>query len=175
MNASGGALNTTYALGVGTVLSVAGQTAGGDTGAYIVRSGGTLSPTAWTWAIGASLVDGCSASGFMTKSDGRAKSDIEDITADEAVDWIMRGRPRKFMMDGTPRTGFIAQEEVANGHHDAVTTIKDDDPKFVESDGVAPAGHRLSRDYNHDVAYLTAALQAALACIEVLEAKVATP
>jgi hypothetical protein len=83
----------------------------------------------------------------------------------------MKGRPRKYTKDGIPGAGFVAQEEIAAGRHEAIGVEKHDDPQFATSDGVAPDGHRFTRNYNHDIAYLTAALQNALTRIAQLEAK----
>lgn len=110
------------------------------------------------------------ATTFVTTSDGRAKSDIEDITTEDAYAWVRAGRARTYTIGGRRHAGFVAQEDVANGRGGAVHQVPDDRPAFALSDGYAPGGQRLTRDYNHDVAYLTRALAAALNRIDALEA-----
>jgi hypothetical protein len=76
-------------------------------------------------------------------------------------------------MDGRASAGFIAQEDVRAGRGAAVGLLPSDDPRFANSDGVAPDGGRLVRNYEHDIAYLTKALQDAMTRIAALEAKAA--
>ena len=83
----------------------------------------------------------------------------------------MRGRPRTYIMDGRAQSGFIAQEDILSGRGAAVIGVEDPRPEFAAGDGIAPDGVRLARHYDHDIAYLTAALQNALSRIAALEAK----
>jgi hypothetical protein len=150
-------------------LGVVGSTAASGTGCYVIQAGVVTSPAAWSTGVSIHVAQAMSATGFLTFSDGRFKDDVEDITPADGVDWVMRGRPRKYLLDGRKATGFIAQEDVAAGRGDAVTMMKSDDPRAAEGDGVVAPGYRLVRDYEMDIAYLTAALQSALARLADLE------
>lgn len=112
-----------------------------------------------------------SAPNWTSTSDVRLKTDIEDITQQQGVDWIKAGRPRRFQKNGRLSAGFIAQEEMQNHRAEAVIPFDNSSAMFAQSDGIAPTGQVLTRDYNHDVAYVTAALQNALDRIEALEAR----
>ena len=147
-----------------------GSTAQSGT-SYYLGSGGVVTGA---WSVGMGFYCGAQwmgAAGFATLSDRRAKEDIEDITAADAHEWLRKGRARRFTVNGKPSAGFIAQEDIEAGRGHAVTLIADEDPRFAAETPHAPAGHRLNRDYNHDVAYLTAALQDCLARIAVLESR----
>jgi hypothetical protein len=139
------------------------------TGPYMIGTGTEIAPTGWGWGIALDSPSGISASGFLAVSDARAKTDINDIMPSEGSDWVRRGRPRTFLMAGRPSAGFIAQEDIIAGRYAAVSSVSDADPRFADGDGIAAPGKRLIRDYNHDIAYLTAALQDALARIAALE------
>jgi hypothetical protein len=102
-----------------------------------------------TWANG----------GYFSNSDARTKTNIEEITEQDALDWITKGRPVTFLKDGRRQSGFLAQEDVIAGRGLAINAVPDTDPMFAESDGVADPGVRLIRDYAADNAYLTRALQ----------------
>jgi hypothetical protein len=156
-------------LNVDGTLVVVGTAAASNSGSYLIDSGYSGGPVGWSWQISITTGGGVESTGFLTYSDGRAKSDIEDITAQEAEQWIMAGRPRKYTLDGAPSTGFIAQEELQNGRGASILQSPSDDPRFAESDGWAARNHRLSKNYEHEIAYLTAALQSALTRIEALE------
>jgi hypothetical protein len=176
--------------GVGIVVTNANITNGLQVGgAGIVTSGvinanggQNFSGTAYLDATGAhvggftvavSIVTsvGIGAGGFYSSSDRRLKTDIADIPVTDAYDWIRRARPRTYQMQGRQGAGFVAQEEIDNGRGAAVSIIADDRPEFAQSDGYAPAGGRMVRRYEHDIAYLTAALQGALERIAALEAR----
>lgn len=172
-NVSAGAVTISPVATFASTCTFQGSTSGGSTGAFIYSAGGTLTPTAWASNIGVAVAQSVSAAGFFSVSDRRAKSDIADLTPEAAIEWLRRGRPRTFTMGGVPSSGFIAQEEVERGRHDAISMHDDDRPEYCASDGLVPAGKRLSRNYNFDVAYLTAALQNALERIEALEAAAA--
>jgi hypothetical protein len=143
------------------LLNVTGQYAVAGTGSFITNTGGTVTPAAWSFGISIQCSAGMMAVAFLTNSDRRLKTDIEDIGADEAIAWIRRGRPRKFkwLAGMRPTAGFIAQEEIENDR-DGGSIIK-------------AAEGMLSKDYNNEIAYLTRALQSALARIEELEARLA--
>lgn len=126
-------------------------------GLRIYTASGTLQTTFTT--TGLVIFPGTvNANSFVTTSDQRAKSEIADITSADANAWVRAGRPRTYMMDGRPRAGFVAQEDVANGRGAAVYQVSDD------------SNEHLARDYLHDIAYLTKALASALNRIDVLEA-----
>lgn len=59
------------------------------------------------WEITGSLT----ATGTITgSSDRRLKTDIDDLSVDEAMAFVRRLRPRSFRKEGVPLWGFIAQE-----------------------------------------------------------------
>lgn len=109
------------------------------------------------------------ASNYFAISDGRLKVKVEEITAWEAVAWVRAGRPVTFVIDGMEGAGFIAQEEIANGRGSSISYMEDTRPEVAQSDGYAPDGHRLLKNYEHDIAYLTKALQWSIARIDALE------
>jgi hypothetical protein len=141
------------------------------TGAYVVTGGISAANASWTWGISAHATAGIAAQGFLTFSDGRLKDRITDLTPAEGVDWVLRGRPRRYLLDGKPSVGFVAQEDIAAGREEVVGQMKSTDERVAVSDGFAKAGHRLIRDYQADIAFLTAALQNALTRIAALEAR----
>jgi hypothetical protein len=153
----------------GTVFANGNASVQSGNGAYTNTAGHQFGP----WSVGCGVVcaNALAANGLFATSDRRLKTDIADITDDAAYDWITRGRPRTYQMAGRLGAGFVAQEEVDNGRGAAVAIIPDDRPEFAVSDGYAPAGARMARRYEHDIAYLTKALQGALARIAVLEAR----
>lgn len=128
-----------------------------------------------SWTVGCGLItpNALAGQGFYATSDARLKSDITDLSPAQGYDWINRARPRRYVMDGRRAVGFVAQEEVERGRAEAVVAIPDERAIFAQSDGYAPEGARLARHYEHDIAYLTAALQGALARITALEAQLA--
>ena len=167
-----GALTATGNLVCNGFVQATGSTAQSGTSYYLSAAAGY---TTGAWSVGMGFYCGAQwmgAGGFATLSDRRAKEDIEDITAADAHAWLSKGRARRFTVNGKPSAGFIAQEDIEAGRGQAVTLIADEDPRFAAETPHAPAGHRLNRDYNHDVAYLTAALQDCLARIAVLESRV---
>jgi hypothetical protein len=140
-------------------------------GMYIVPGGLSSPNLAWTFGISAHAAGGMTATGFLTFSDGRLKDSIRDLTPSEGVDWVLRGRPRRYLLGGKPSVGFVAQEDLANGREEAVGQLPSDDKRVAVGDGFARDGYRLIRDYQIDIAFLTAALQNALGRIAALEAR----
>lgn len=142
-----------------------------------VTSAGQYGNTAATYGVTGTVNYSINAAGgvigsiFYANSDARLKTDIRLINPDDAWDWLRGARPVTFVMDGRVMAGFIAQEDMTSGRGAAVSFIPDERAVFAESDGFVPAGHRAARSYEHDIAYLTAALQDALRRIEVLEAR----
>jgi hypothetical protein len=156
----GGGISINGAVGT---LSSSGNTYG---------AGGTGSGS---WTVGAAINTGSwyVGPGLATVSDRRLKSNIIDLTEDDAEAWIRAARPRRYLKEGKPSAGFIAQEELKTCREEAVMCFPDDGDLFAAPDGDIPAHVRLSRDYDMDIAYLTKALQAALNRLDVLEAKTA--
>ena len=145
-----------------------------STGCFVIQSSVATSPASWSFGASFNAAAGYVGAGFFTASDMRLKDDVKEITSDQAREWIMRGRPVTFRWKdgGRPSSGFIAQEEHVNGRGDALIPVPDDRAEFAESDGIVAPGYRLTRDYNHDVAYLTAALQHVLRELDEVKAKV---
>lgn len=169
LGTSGQQTNVTGPLRLTGTLTASGGASTGFSG-YAYTSGG---PGAGSGSIGASIVatNGIVAFGFYTTSDRRSKSDIATIPWTDANRWVSCARPCTFTLDGAPSAGFLAQEDLQAGRGAAVQAILDEDPTYADSDGVAPDGHRLIRDYQHDIAYLTACLQGLLQRVGDLEAK----
>lgn len=142
----------------GGAIQASGSTSGGNSTAWFGGAGPNAGP--WTSPIGIQAIWGVEGIGFFTSSDGRLKTDVQPITPELAFDWIDRGNPVTYKIRGQPGAGFIAQDEIRNGRGVAVRYRKNDDPLFADNEGLAPDGHELSRDYNHDIAYLTAAIKA---------------
>ena len=136
----------------------------------------------YTWSFGASglpmLLTGggnLAISGALTQgSDRRIKKDIEDIEPEAGTHWVKHSRPVSYMvMDRTHAdwqwsAGFIAQEQIAAGFGSAFRLIRNGN---MLADADSPAGHQYVGDAISRIAYLTAALQDALARIEALEAR----
>lgn len=169
----------TYANNCGGNFTVSGyiSTFGGvtvSTGGYYIDQGGS----SYGATVGAGIIinnnQWLMTYGVACYSDGRLKTDVEDITQEQGVDWIKRGRPRRYThLNGRRSVGFIAQEEVQANRHECLEIAEHDHELVEKGDGIISDGHVFLRDYNHDIPYLTAALQAALARIEQLEAKLA--
>jgi hypothetical protein len=149
-------------------IGVAGSLGGQGSPSWALEPPGNV--LGWAGPVSVQCAFGVEATFFGTFSDGRAKTDVTSIYPEEALDWLMRGRPVRYKMDGMPGAGFIAQEEMKHGRGDAITAVEDKDPRFAEADDVVRPGFRLVRNYHHDVAFLTAAIQGLCARIEALEA-----
>jgi hypothetical protein len=157
----------------GGQLNVNGSSAIAGSGTYMTTSA-YAGPGAWSFNCGINAnATAIAAAVIATTSDRRHKSDIVDLTDDEAIAWVMAGRPRKYRLHGAPFAGFVAQEDVlaGGGRSDAIQMYDDDDPLYAESDGLVPPGKRLSRDYNQDNAYLTKVVQYLLAEVAALKAE----
>lgn len=165
-----GVINNLTVLGS---ISANGTTAASGIGCYVVQNSVQTSPIGWSFPISYTAGGAYVGTGFFTTSDARSKESVEDITEQQARDWIMRGRPVTFRWkDGGKRSsGFIAQEEYVNGRGDALVPLPDERKEYAESDGVVAPGYRLTRDYNHDIAFLTAALQHVLKELDRLKAE----
>lgn len=113
---------------------------------------------------------------FEAVSDERLKTDVEEMTPERGVEFVLRSTPVTFTMDGQHSAGFIAQDQVRAGFHEMVRAAPHPGmPEHVADDGfVSPAEAKLTMDYDQAIPYLTAALKNALQRIEVLESKVPT-
>lgn len=148
----------------GGTLTITGQAATTvtDAGAFgpTGASTGNTGPVNYSISTSGAMI----SAGFYAISDARVKRVVETISPTAAWDWILAARPVTYWLDLQWGAGFIAQEDMKSDRGRAVAIVPDDDPRFADT------GHRLTRNYNHDIAYLTAALQDALARIEKLEA-----
>jgi endosialidase-like protein len=150
-----------------TILNGSGTTPISGAGWYeqttvAYNVGGTIT---YSLLAGAAIA---AVGGFYALSDGRRKSDVQAITAEQALDWIMKGRPVTFQMGGSKKAGFIAQDDILNGRGEAISFM--DDTTMEGGNDLEPEGVRLMRDYSYDNAYLTAAIQALVHRIMALEA-----
>jgi len=184
LNASGAFLTTlavTGSVSVSTTLNVSGLVSLGGAaaisgnGCYVIQPSVATTPGAWgPVAIGCNASNSYVGQGFFTTSDARAKEAIETISPARAREWIDRARPVTFTWKGgKDSSGFIAQEEWINGRGAALVPVPDARPEYAESDGTVAGGYRLTRDYAHDVAYLTAALQHVMRELDELKAATA--
>lgn len=164
-------LGVVHNLTVLGTTTTSGVSAFSSNGCFVTQPFIQSTPIAWTFPCSYSAGGAYVGTGFMTTSDARSKEGIEEITTEQAHDWIMRASPVTFRWKdgGRLSSGFIAQQEYLSGRGDALVPIPDERPEYAESDGVVAAGFRLTRDYNHDVAYLTKALQDVLRRLEALE------
>ncbi len=154
----GGTLPINCSLALGGNLSLpggilaSGVLPGSGSGASL-QAGGVIPAGAWTAPLCFNGSNALAGTGFFTLSDERTKTDIRDITAEEAERWVRAARPRHFTNAyGQPDAGFVAQEDLAAGRELAVSKAKDSDPRFAQGEF---AGFRLSRRSDPDVAYLT--------------------
>lgn len=104
---------------------------------------------------------------FYALSDGRTKSAVKPISIEMAYDWVRNGRPVTYVKMGELGAGFIAQDEIRSGRGASVKLVPDD--TMIEGDDLSPAGWRLVKNYEHDIAYLTAAIQGLMARVAELE------
>jgi hypothetical protein len=116
------------------------------------------------------------ATGFGALSDFRKKTNIENITPEEGVDFVEHVHPVNFFWkadgkNGNVNHGYIAQQMLAAGYGSLVNALKDDgmkpetdifDGKKVDS----PAGLVLNANYEGAIPYLHAALKQILTEIE---------
>jgi hypothetical protein len=152
-------------------IGVNGTTAGSVAGAGQLLTSGAGTGASGPIAYSISCAGSITGTAIYATSDARAKSEIEEITPEQAVAYVMAGRSVTFRMDGCQGAGFIAQEEIATVRRRSINLLEDARPEFADGDGIVPAGHRLVKSYEHDIAFLTAALQNALGRIAALEAR----
>ena len=146
---------------------------GGGSGQFLLefRHGGT--------GIGSVTKNGTSNVSFNTSSDYRLKENIVDLTG--AITRIKTLKPKRFNWisdeTNTLQDGFLAHEvtavpEAITGKKDAVVTQEMLDSKEAEEHSVGDPIYQ-QIDQSKLVPLLTAAVQEAIAKIEVLETKVA--
>ena len=146
---------------------------GGGSGQFLLefRHGGT--------GIGSVTKNGTSNVSFNTSSDYRLKENIVDLTG--AITRIKTLQPKRFNWisdeTNTLQDGFLAHEvtavpEAITGKKDAVVTQEMLDSKEAEEHSVGDPIYQ-QIDQSKLVPLLTAAVQEAIAKIEVLETKVA--
>lgn len=131
----------------------------------------------YAWQHGASLPMSLNAAnGNLTitgtlaqASDRRLKSDIVSISPDVGLKWLKASRPVEYTMSGQATAGFIAQEQIAAGFPVGITTHVN---REMKGDRDSPDGEQFVMDASSRIAFLTAALQNALARIEALERRV---
>jgi hypothetical protein len=152
-------------------VTISGSTVGSVSGAaYLASTGvglGSTGPVNFSLNCARVVV----AFAYYAMSDERAKTEIRDVSDQEALDWVINGRPRHFVMDGKQTAGFVAQEDISRGRHIAVAQVPSEDERYAKGDGYAMDSHKLVRDHNPDLAFLTKALQVALGRIAALEAR----
>jgi hypothetical protein len=129
-------------------------------------------------AAGSSML----ANNFFAVSDARLKLDVETISEADALQWLTRSRPvsyRKLLTyaadpaTAAPECGFLAQEQVTAGYGRYVGTAPCEGlPERVDGDMTSLADVMLTLSPQYQVAYLTRALQVAMARIKALEARI---
>lgn len=149
---------------------------------YNTTGGGPFSSGGSNFSFFASGGTSMGGGAFVATSDARLKSGIEEISEDDALRWVMTARPVTYLKRGTyeapeesgiPEAGFLAQDQVRAGYARYVQAVKCEGmPERVDSDGfVSCADAMLMMPADNWIAYLTRALQVALARIEALEAR----
>jgi hypothetical protein len=131
---------------------------------------------AYTWSFGNSGVPmtltgggNLAIQGTLSQgSDRRIKSDIRTIGPHEGQAWLTMSRPVAYTINGQPSAGFIAQEQIAAGFGDVYYLTDNPD---LKADAESPEGKQWVGDTNSRIAYLTAALKAAMERIVALEGK----
>lgn len=158
-------------LGAGPLV-VTGSRSGTIAGAGELNSAGVFTGISGTITFSANFTQAVlSGVAFYAGSDERAKDNLSAISASDAEAWVMSGKPLTFLVDGVKHAGFSAQDETKTVRRESITAAVSDDPRFSVSDGIAPDGHRLLKDYQHDIAYLTRFVQVLVERIAALEAK----
>lgn len=169
--------------GLGGTVNVAGnllaqaiilqnQVPGGGTGAALETSGVVGgSSTPWTAPVSVLASNAYQGTGYFTTSDERIKRDIKDIGPGEALRWVMAARPRRWWYaSGLPGAGYVAQEEIERGRGDSIRFQPDEGDQFAAG---TYAGYQLTKDYNYDLAFMTAVLQQLVLKCEALEDRLA--
>lgn len=156
-------------------VQTSGAVASLQSGWLYTNIGGGASTGSFNYGV---LMVGSGALGayFFANSDRRLKHDIETIDADDGLAWLMKARPVTYrkkpryqssLEEAVPEAGFIAQEQAAAGYAQYVAVTPHEG--MPGGDDGEPEGMELSLNTSYQVAYLTAALKAALERIEKLE------
>lgn len=171
LNGAGTALTVPNGLSLFNIIQTTGSTADSglngwnfdSTGANPV-SGGSVPVAAVfnnAYALGA---------GFFASSDERLKREIVAITPNDGEDFVKTARPVSYVKHGTKEAGFLAQDQIRDGRGDLVIAVPHKGmPAFDEGGLRVAKDHALSLNYDNYIAYLTAALQGAIARIDALE------
>ncbi len=177
VSGTGGTIAVNCTLNVGAnvtvagVVTAAGTGPGSGTGAWLGADGEHAGGPTWSAPLCFNGTNALAGTGFYTLSDARTKTDIRDVTLDEAARWVRAGRPRRFRdTHGMPTAGFVAQEDMAAGREEAVSAYHDPDPRFAEG---TFSGLRLARKSDPDIAYLTKVVVDLMDRLAALEAKMA--
>jgi hypothetical protein len=147
---SSAAMTVSGALGAGTI-SVAGTFAGSTSGWQLSPTG--TSAFSGSFNLGIASGGGVLGTTFIASSDARVKTEIENVSLDDALRFARAMRAKVFMKDGSPDAGFIAQHAIANDFHRMVVTSETDDPRMAAGDDLSPIGRQLNLNYNHAIAY----------------------
>jgi len=175
-----GTLQATSTLTGSVVVSVGQSSIVSGGWSYSATGPGAFPPTTVFYGVISNNTNMLAVS-FLAVSDVRLKFDIEDISDAEAERWVKTSRPvtyRKLPSYGAdPATaqteaGFIAQDQVKAGYGRYVATAESlGMPELIDGDLHCRADAMLTLPMQYQVAYLTRALQMALARIEALEAR----
>lgn len=186
-----GAVNATVGGTIGGVLltsnavTAAVVTANGSSGSVAV-SGFVYAPAGPSAFVGntnygVGATGSMYAANFYATSDVRLKSDIAPISAEAALHWLGTSEPVTFRKrlrydspesEALPDAGFLAQAQIRAGYGQYVGTVPAPGmPERLDADGFTSLPDlQLTLSPGYQVAYLAAALKAALARIEALEA-----
>jgi hypothetical protein len=94
---------------------------------------------------------------------------VETIQREVGTEWVLKSRPVTYKMGERFSAGFIAQEQITLGMGGFYHLV-DNDTLPEDGEG-SPAGKQWVGDTISRIAFITAALQDALARIEALEAR----
>jgi hypothetical protein len=137
-------------LGASTI-SVSGTFAGSTSGWQLTPTG--TSSFSGAFNLGINSGAGVLGTTFIAASDARVKTEVADVSLDDALRFARAMRAKVFMKDGSPDAGFIAQHAIANDFHRMVVTSETDDPRMAAGDDLSPIGRQLNLNYNHAIAY----------------------
>lgn len=168
-------INSASGISTLAVIQTTGSISSLQSGWVYNNLGGTASTATLNYGV---IMSGSGALGayFFANSDRRLKHDIETIDADDGLAWLKKARPVTYrkkpryqssLEEAVPEAGFIAQEQAAAGYAQYVAVTPHEG--MPGGDDGEPEGMELSLNTSYQVAYLTAALKAALERIEKLE------
>jgi hypothetical protein len=164
-------ITTTGSVGVGGTISVTGVFGGN------VASGWQLFPSgtgafSGDFTLGIAAGAGVLGTTFISASDARVKTEIEDVPFDDAYRFIREMRAKFFLKDGSPDAGFIAQDAIIHGFQRMVVVSESDDPRMMVGDDNSPIGKRLNLNYNHAIACHHRMIEYLLDTVEDLQAQI---